>query len=87
VCLGDAVDDCQAETNTGLDAADAFGAPLERFGECRNQLWLSLSPVFSAVSRTDSGPMAVLIHGAVFGEVVDDGVVQKVRSHLQQESV
>ena len=27
------------------------------------------------------------LHDAVFGEVVDDGVVQEVRGHLQQESV
>ena len=44
--------------------------------------------MFSTVSVTDSGPTAVVhLHGAVVGEVVDDGVVQQVRGHLQQERV
>ena len=34
--------------------------------------------------RAGGGPH---VHGAVFGEVVDDGVVQQVRGHLQQERV
>ena len=44
--------------------------------------------MFSTVSvtdlRADGGPH---VHGAVFGEVVDDGVVQQVRGQLQQERV
>jgi hypothetical protein len=39
VCLGDAIDDCQAESDTCVVAAYASGAALERLGECRDQLW------------------------------------------------
>ena len=42
VCLGDAVDDCQAESDTCVVGPNAFGAALERFGECRDQLWREL---------------------------------------------
>ena len=68
--------------------ADPYGAALERLGECRDQRCeVSLSPVFSTVSRTDFGAASgAELHGAVFG-VVDDRVVQEVRGHLQQESV
>ena len=36
---GDALDDCQAEADTCMVAAYAFGAALERLGECRDELW------------------------------------------------
>jgi hypothetical protein len=38
VCLGDALDDGQAESDPGVIRADAFAATLERFGECRGEL-------------------------------------------------
>ncbi len=38
MCLGDALDDCQAEADPRMVTAHASGAALERFGECRDQL-------------------------------------------------
>ena len=38
VCLGDALDDRQAEADTCVVATCAFGAPLERLGEDRDRL-------------------------------------------------
>ena len=37
VCLGDRLDDCQAEADTCLVGADAFGAAKERLGERGNR--------------------------------------------------
>jgi len=88
VCSGDAFDDCQAEADSRMVTAYAFGAALERFGECRDQLWSELAAgVFDGEHdglRADGG---VDLHGAAFGQVVDDGVVQEVRGQLQQQSV
>ena len=39
VCLGDAVDDCQAEANTCVVGAYASGAALKRLDKRGNQLW------------------------------------------------
>src|SRR6478609_11305536 len=39
VRLGDAVDDCQAEADTRVVGAYAFGAALKRLDERGNQLW------------------------------------------------
>jgi hypothetical protein len=52
VCLGDALDDRQAEADTCVVGAYAFGAALKRLGKRGNQLWVSFSPVFSTVSTT-----------------------------------
>ena len=88
MCLGDAFDDCQAEADTCTVTAYAFGAELERFGECRDQLW---SELVAGVPNSDNDGLGadggVDLHDAVFGEVVDDRIVQEVRGHLQQESV
>jgi hypothetical protein len=32
--VGDALDDCEAEADTRMVYVQAFGAALERFGEC-----------------------------------------------------
>ena len=52
MCLGDALDDCQAEADTCVVGAYAFGAALKGLDERREQLGLSFSPVFSTVSTT-----------------------------------
>src|SRR5438445_12207826 len=39
VCLGDAFDDCQAEADTRVVGAYAFGAALKRLAKRGNQLW------------------------------------------------
>src|SRR5258708_6924297 len=88
VCLGDALDDCQAEADTRMVTAYASSAPLEGFGECRDQLRSELvAGVFDGEHDGLGADGGAELHGAVFGEVVDDSVVQKVRGHLQQESV
>src|SRR5579862_8067600 len=87
VRLGDALDDGQAEADTRLVTAYTSRAPLEWFGARRDQLRAELvAGVFDGEHdglRADGGAE---LHGAVFGEVVDDGIVQEVRGHLQQES-
>ena len=50
MCLGDALDDCQAEADACVVGAYAFGAAEERLDKRGNRLWLSFSPVFSTVS-------------------------------------
>ena len=59
VCLGDAFEDCRAEADTCMVTAYAFGAALERFGECRDQLWSELvAGVFDSENdglRADGG--------------------------------
>ncbi len=86
MCLGDALDDCQAEADADMVTSDAFGAALERFGECRDHLRGEL--LAGVLDGEHDGPGAddgLGLHGAVFREVVDDGVVQEVRGHLKQE--
>src|ERR687898_577045 len=39
VCLGDAFDDCQAEADTCVVGAYAFGAAKKRLGKRGKQLW------------------------------------------------
>ena len=88
MCLGDALDDRQAEADTCMVTAYAFGTALERFGERRDQLWSEL--VAGVLHSEHDGLGAdgrVDLHDAVLGEIVDDGIVQEVRGHLQQESV
>src|SRR5262245_35327358 len=72
VCLRDALDDGQAETDTGMAGADAFGAALERFGEGRDQLGRELlAGVFDSQHDGLGADGGVDLHGAMFGEVVD----------------
>ena len=52
---GDALDDRQAEPDTCVVGADAFGAALKRLDKSGHQLGESLSPVFSTVSTTLRG--------------------------------
>lgn len=88
MCPGDALDDCEAEADTRMATAYAFGALLERFGEGRDQLWSEL--LAGVLDSEHDGPGAdggAELHSAVFGEVVDDGVVEKVGGQLQQERV
>ncbi len=39
MCLGDALDDCQAEADTCVVGAYAFGAAMKRLDERGDQLW------------------------------------------------
>ena len=79
----DAFDNCQAKAHAGLIAADAFGAALEGFGECGDQLGSELfTSVFDSEQNGFGADNGVDLYGATFGKVVDDGVVQKVRDHL-----
>jgi hypothetical protein len=55
VCFVDALDDRQAEADTGVVGAYAFGAALKGLGKRGNQLWGDVSPVFSTVSTALSG--------------------------------
>jgi hypothetical protein len=88
VGLGDALDDGQAEADTGMVTAYASTAPLEGLGERRDQLRAELvAGVFDGEHDGLAADGGAELDGAVFGKVVDDGVVQKVRGHLQQESV
>jgi hypothetical protein len=52
VCLGDALDDRQAEADACVVGAYALGAALERLGERGDDCGVSFSPVFSTVSTT-----------------------------------
>ena len=86
--LGDALDDGQAEAETRMVTADAFGAPLERFGERRDQLWRERVAGVLHGERDGLGAGGGGdLHGAVLGEVVDDGVVHQVRGQLEQQRV
>ncbi len=60
MCLDDAVDDRQTETDACMVGADAFGAALKRLDKGGNQLGASFSPVFSTVSTTPSGRTLVV---------------------------
>jgi hypothetical protein len=88
VCPHDALDDRQSEADACLVAAGAFGPALERFGECRYEPWRELLPgVLDREHHRVGADAGRDLHGAVLGEVVDDGIVQQVRRHLQKESV
>jgi len=88
VCLGDAFDDRQTETDAGVVGADAFGAALKGLDERRNPLGGDL------LARVLDGQLDLLgtnarrdPDGALFRQVVDDRVVHEVRGQLQQERV
>ena len=88
VCLGDALDDRQSEADTCVVGADALGAALERFGERRDLLCAErVAGVLDREHDELGADGGVDLHAAVFGKVVDDGVVQEIRGHLQQERV
>ena len=55
MCLGDALDDGQAEADTGMVSAYAFVAAHKRFSEGGDELRAELPPVFSTVSVAASG--------------------------------
>src|SRR5579859_6205422 len=86
VCLGDALDDCQAEADTCVAGAHAFGAALKRLDQRRNYLWTEL---FAAVLDSEHHGFGVDSgrdpHGALFRQIMDDRVVHEVRSQLPQE--
>jgi hypothetical protein len=86
--LGDAFDDCQAEADTCVVGAYAFGAALKRLDKRGNQLWGEL---LAGVLDGEHHALGVSAgrdpHGALFRQVVDDRVVHEVRSQLQQERV
>ena len=86
--LGDALHDCQAEADTCVVGPDAFGAAKKRLGERGDQLWREL---LAGVLDGEHGIPGVNAgrdrHGALFGQVVDDRVLDEVRGHLQQERV
>ena len=86
MCLGDAVDDCQAEADACVVGAYALRAALKRLGKRGDQLWGEL---FAGVLDGEHHTLGMSAgrdpHGALFGQVVDDRVVHEVRRHLQQE--
>ena len=85
---GDAVDDRQAEADTCVVGAYAFGAALKRLGKRGDQLWGEL---LAGVLDRERHRLGVNAggdpHGALFRQVVDDRVVHEVRRHLQQQRV
>ena len=88
VCLGDAFDDCQAEPDTCVVGAYAFGAAKERLGERGNDVWGELlAGVLDGEHRTLGVNAGRDPDGALVGQVVDDRVVYEVRAQLQQERV
>ena len=88
VCLGDAFHDCQAEADTCVVGAYAFGAALKRLGKRGSQLWGELlAGVLDGEHRTLGVNAGRDPDGALFGQVVDDRVVYEVRAQLQQERV
>ena len=84
MCLGDAFDDCQAEADTCVVGAYAFGAALKRLGKRGNQLWGEL---LAGVLDSEHHALGVNAgrdpHGALFRQIVDDRVVHEVRAQLQ----
>jgi len=88
VCLGDAFDDCEAEADTCVVGAYAFGAEKKRLGKRGNQLWGELlASVLDGEDRTLGLNAGRDPHDALFRQIVDDRVVHEVRSQLQQKRV
>ena len=88
VCLGDALDDCQTEADAGMVVAYSFGAALKRLAQRRDQLRRELLPGVLDGEHHALGVSAGRDpHGALFGKVVDDRVVDEVRAQLQQKRV
>ena len=64
------------------------GCRAERFGERRDPPCAELVAGVLDRERHEFGAdVGVDLHGAAFGKVVDDGVVQEIRRRLQQERV
>jgi hypothetical protein len=85
VGLGNALDDGQAEADAGMVTAGTFGAALERLGEGRDELRGELRAGVLDREHDGLGAAGGLDpHGAVLGEVVNDGVVHEVGGQLQQ---
>ena len=86
VCLGDAFDDWQAEADTCVVGAYAFGAALKRLDKRGNQMGGEL---LAGVLDSEHHSLGVNAgrdpHSALFGQVVDDRVLYEVRSQLQQQ--
>jgi hypothetical protein len=86
VCLRDALDDCEAEADTCVVAAYAFGTALKRLGKRGDD-----GPRELLAGVLDGEHHALGIrrrrepHGSLFGQIVDDRVVHEVRRHLQQK--
>jgi hypothetical protein len=88
VCLGDALDDRQAEADACVVGAYAFGAAKKRLGKRGNYLWGELlAGVLDGELHTLGLNGGRDPHDALFGQVVDDRVVHEVRAQLQQERV
>src|SRR5262245_174980 len=73
VRLGDALDDCESETDAGVVGADAFTAALERLGKGGDCLWGELlAGVLDGEHSTVGVSAGGDPDGARFGQVVDD---------------
>ena len=59
MCLGDALDDCQAEADTCVVGAYAFGAAKKRLAKRGNQLWGEL--LAGVLDREHHRPSDVVI--------------------------
>ena len=88
MCLGDALDDRQAEADACVVDAYAFGAAKKRLGKRGNYLWGEL---LAGVLDGEHPALGVNAgrdpHRALFMQVVNDRVVHEIRRHLQQERV
>ena len=88
VGLGDAFDDRQAEADTCVIGAYAFGAAEKRLGKCGNYLRGELlAGVLDGEHRTLGLNARRDPHGALLRQIMHDRVVHEVRSQLQQERV
>ncbi len=86
MCFDDALDDGQAEADTCVIGPYACGAALKGFDKRRSLFWRE---PLACVLHGEHHGLGVKAgrdpHGAMFGQVVDDRVVQEVHRHLQQE--
>ena len=86
MCVGDAVNDRQAEADACVVTANARGAALERLGQCANELRGELlAGVLDGELDAPGVSAGRDPHGAVFGQVVHDRVVHEVCGQLPQE--
>ena len=84
--LRDAFGDCQAEADTSVVGADAFGAAKKWLGKRGSQVRGELvAGVLDGEHRSLGVNAGGDPDGALLGQVVDDRVVQEVRTQLQQE--
>jgi hypothetical protein len=88
VCLGDALDDREAEADARVVFVDALRAALKRPGQRRDELRGEGAAGVLDGERRAVGPHACRHpDAAAVGQVVDDRVVHEVRRQLQQERV